>query len=128
MQLTTVTVRKLLIPSNGSTFQIGPWPPPLRFLKHTHNSTHGRTPLDEWNFPLQRYIMAPQCSHHLLLIYDIRISGISLKLPTNSSGIYPEEILSCSVKTTEYSPCHSTALYMETSSNLSILSQYLLVS
>jgi hypothetical protein len=32
-------------PSNGSIAQIGPWPPPLRFLDHTHS----RTPLDEWS-------------------------------------------------------------------------------
>jgi hypothetical protein len=36
-------------PSNGSTDQIGPWPPPLRFLNHTQLDTHGRTPLDEWS-------------------------------------------------------------------------------
>jgi hypothetical protein len=26
-------------PSNGSTAQVGPWPPPLRFLNHTELDT-----------------------------------------------------------------------------------------
>jgi hypothetical protein len=35
------------LPSYGSTAQLGPWSPPLRFLNHTELDTHGRTPLDE---------------------------------------------------------------------------------
>jgi hypothetical protein len=34
--------------SNGSTAQIGPWAPHLRFLNHTQ-LIHDRTPLDEWS-------------------------------------------------------------------------------
>jgi hypothetical protein len=33
----------------GSTAQIWPWPPPLRFLNHTELDTYGRTPLSEWS-------------------------------------------------------------------------------
>jgi hypothetical protein len=39
-------------PSNGSTAQIGPWPPSLSLLI-TQNYTHGRTPLDEWSARLR---------------------------------------------------------------------------
>jgi hypothetical protein len=36
-----------IYPSSGSTAQIGPWHPPLRFLNHTELDTQGRTPRDE---------------------------------------------------------------------------------
>jgi hypothetical protein len=33
----------------GRYSPIGPWRPPLRFLYHTRNQTHGTTPLDKWS-------------------------------------------------------------------------------
>jgi hypothetical protein len=37
------------LPSYGTTAQIGPWPPLLRFPNHTQLDIHGRTPLDKWS-------------------------------------------------------------------------------
>jgi hypothetical protein len=33
----------------GRYSPIGPWRPPLRFLNHTRNQTHGTTPLKKWS-------------------------------------------------------------------------------
>jgi hypothetical protein len=36
-----ISVETPIHPSNGATAQIGPWPPPLRFLNHTELDTVG---------------------------------------------------------------------------------------
>jgi hypothetical protein len=50
-------------PSDGSTAQIGPWPPPLRFLNHTELDTRSRTPLDEWSHRRRRLCLHRTTQH-----------------------------------------------------------------
>jgi hypothetical protein len=67
-------------PSNGSTAQIGPWPPPFWGFLFIHNWTHGRTPLDEWT-ARRRGLYLHRTTQHINVRASMLSAGFEHAIP-----------------------------------------------